>query len=73
MLESDFKDYEMLEKAGFVPVIRFAAHSAIGSLHFLRELAKQRGISVDEITAAMIINEFSAKNAEALANRAGKF
>ncbi len=70
-MNTELDDLRSLERANFVPAVKAVAHATITSLHYLKAMAARRNLSMDAITAEMIINELSEKNAEALENRAG--
>ena len=58
-MKKQFVDIEKVKGAGFNPHLEFVATGAVSALHYLRAIAKERGIPMEEITAEMIMENLS--------------
>ena len=63
------EDFKLVEAAGFTYQIKLAATTTIAALHYLRELAKESGVAMEEITAEQILKKFSEADAAILKNQ----
>jgi hypothetical protein len=57
-------DFDLVEKANLSGIFKLGATTTLAALRAIRETAKLRGISMDEVTAEMIIADISLKSEE---------
>jgi hypothetical protein len=63
-MDTQLKDFELIEKANLGRNATLAANIAIGGLRYLKGLSKRLGIPMDDITAEQIIQECAREDAE---------
>ena len=56
------EDFKLVEAAGFTYQIKLAATTTIAALHYLRELAKESGVAMEENNSEeQILAKFSRR------------
>ena len=62
--DSELNDFEFIEKADFHSDVKLVAQSAVASLPYLKKLAAERGIPMEQITGQLIIEELAKPAAQ---------
>jgi hypothetical protein len=63
-MNTELKDMQIVQKAKLSPTIKGGAQGLVVALHTLRRIAKEQGITLEQITAEHIISDSSALDAE---------
>ena len=63
-MDDGLSDLELVEKANLSGIFKLGATTTLAALRAIRETARLRGISMDAVTAEMIVSEIALKNEE---------
>jgi hypothetical protein len=58
-MNTDIRDFELIEKADLSTQLKFIAQTMVASLHGLRGLSMELGIPMEQITVEHILHEVS--------------
>jgi len=68
-MDEQIEDLTLIEAANFERETKLSVTSIVTSLHYLKGLAAERGMKMEQITAQLIVNEFSGADAKLKAFR----
>lgn len=63
-MDIKLKDFELIEKANLTTEVKFVTQTTVAALHYLKSLATQLGIPMEQITVEHIIHESSREDAK---------